>query len=347
MDWNGNTQNWIDSYLKQRKFKVNIGQSYSEEIDVKFSVPQGSIFGPVLYSTYASTPEEIINNINRSNNINDQVGISGGRLHNKKETIINLHGFADDNVMKTSFSITDNNSNELSTISDLEECISKVKEWMNHNRLKMNGEKTEFILYGSRQQLKKSVTNNINVTGEVVDRTHCIKYLDVWLDNTLSLKHHITQKCKTTMWNLQRLKAICPFLTTEGCHTVVRGIVCSHLDYANAVFAGLSDCEISKLQRVQNIAAKFVLNRTWYDSPEQARRELHWLPIRARIQHKVLSLTYKSLNGLAPQYLQDLITLCPVARPGLRSEQSFQWLVIPFTRKTLANRAFSSMAPRW
>ena len=111
----GNTQNWIDSYLRPRKFKVNIGQSYSEEIDVKFSVPQGSIFGPVLYSTYASTLEKIINNINRSNNINDQVGISGGRLHNKKETIINLHGFADDHVMKKSFSITDNNSNELST----------------------------------------------------------------------------------------------------------------------------------------------------------------------------------------------------------------------------------------
>ena len=51
---------------------------------------------------------------------------------------------------------------------------------------------------------------------------------------------------------------------------------------------------------------------------------------------------------MAPQYLQDLITLCPVARPGLRSEQSFLHLVTPFTRrKTLANRAFSSIAPRW
>ena len=149
----GNTLNWIDSYLRPRKFKVNIGQSYSEEIDVKFSVPQGSIFGPVLYSTYASTLEEIINNVNRSNNINDQVDISGERLYNKKETIINLHGFAEDHAMKKSFSITDDNSNELSTISDLEKCISKVKEWMNHNRLKMNGEKTELILYGLRQQL--------------------------------------------------------------------------------------------------------------------------------------------------------------------------------------------------
>ena len=151
----GKTQDWIDSYLRPRKFKVNIGQSYSEEIDVKFSVPQGSIFGPVLYSTYASTLEETINNVNRSNNIYDQVGESGERSYNQKETKLNLHDFADDHLMKKSFSIPDKNSNELKTISDFEECISKVKEWMNHNRLKLNGEKTKFILYGSRQQLKK------------------------------------------------------------------------------------------------------------------------------------------------------------------------------------------------
>ena len=168
------------------------------------------------------------------------------------------------------------------------------------------------------------------------------------MDATLSLKHHITWKCRTTMWNLQKLKTFHPFLTTETCHTVVRGIVCSHLDYANAIFAGLPECEISKLQRVQNIAAKFVLNRIWYDSSEQARRELHWLPIWARIQHKVLSLTYKSLNGMAPQYLLDLISLHPVTRLGLRSEKSFQQLVVPFTkRKTLASRTFSSVAPWW
>ena len=150
------------------------------------------------------------------------------------------------------------------------------------------------------------------------------------------------------MFNLLKLKAICPFLTTEACHAVVRGIVCSHLHYVNAIFAGLPECETSKLQRVQNITAKFVLNRTWYGSSEQARYELHWLPIRARIQHKVLSLMYKSLNGMTPQYLQDLITLGPVARLGLRSEKSFQQLVIPFTkRKTLASKAFSSVASMW
>ena len=57
-------------------------------------------------------------------------------------------------------------------------------------------EKTKFIIYGLRQQLKKCVTNNINVTGEVVDKTDFIKYLGVWLDATLSLKHHIIQNAE-------------------------------------------------------------------------------------------------------------------------------------------------------
>ena len=76
-----NTLDWINSYLRPRKFKVNIGQSYSEEIDVKFSVPQGSIFGPVLYSTYARTLEEMVNNVNRTTYNDDQAGTNGNKLY--------------------------------------------------------------------------------------------------------------------------------------------------------------------------------------------------------------------------------------------------------------------------
>ena len=77
-----NTLGWINSFLRPRNFKVNIGQSYSQEIDVKFSVPQGSIFGQVLYSTYASTLEEMVENVNRTTNNNDKVGTNGEITNN-------------------------------------------------------------------------------------------------------------------------------------------------------------------------------------------------------------------------------------------------------------------------
>ena len=52
----------------------------------------------------------------------------------------------------------------------------------------------------------------------------------------------------------------------DACQTLVFGLVTSHLDYANALYIGLPDCDIAKLQCVQNAAAKLVLNKTKYDS---------------------------------------------------------------------------------
>ena len=141
----------------------------------------------------------MVNNVKRTTNNDDQVGTNGDKLYKQNDVKINLYGFADDHVMKKSLRTTKDNSNKLKTIRDLKTCTSEVKVWMDHNRLKMNKVKTEFIIYGSRQQLKKCVTNNINVTREVVDKTDCIKYLGAWLDATLLLKHHITQKCRIAM----------------------------------------------------------------------------------------------------------------------------------------------------
>ena len=122
-----NMLHWINIYLRPRKFKVNIGKSYSEEIDVKFSVAKGSIFGPVLYSTYASTLKEMVNNVNRTTNNDDQVGTNSDKLYKQNDININLHGFVDGHAMKKSFKITKDNSNELKTIRDLKTCISEVK----------------------------------------------------------------------------------------------------------------------------------------------------------------------------------------------------------------------------
>ena len=64
--------------------------------------------------------------------------------------------------MKKSFRITNDNRNELKAIRDLEMCISEVKVWMDHDRLRLNGEKTEFIIYSSRQLKKCSKQNRLH-----------------------------------------------------------------------------------------------------------------------------------------------------------------------------------------
>ena len=63
-----------------------------------------------------------------------------------------------------------------------------------------------------------------------------------------------------------------------------------------------------------------VLNHSKYDSTTETLRDLHWLPIRAQIQYKILVMVYKCLDNSAPDYLKDLLVHNPITRPGLRSE---------------------------
>ena len=66
-------------------------------------------------------------------------------------------------------------------------------------------------------------------------------------------------------------------------------------------------------------SGKTCIKKSKYDSATQALKELHWLPIKFRIIHKLLTLVYKSLKGSAPKYLQELLQKQQPGRDGLRS----------------------------
>ena len=151
------------------------------------------------------------------------------------------------------------------------------------------------------------------------------------------------------MLNFQKIKIIRPSLTVDAAHTLVSSLVTSHLDYCNAIFSGLPEYLLNHLQKVQNAAAKLVLGMKKHDSVIAALTTLHWLPIRARIDFKILTLVHKCLSGNAPSYLIDMLVPLGVNHEGLRSNNVVKCLLIPRTyRKTFADRAFSVYGPkRW
>ena len=318
---NDKALHWFDSYLRPRKCKVNINSAYSSTRDLNFSVPQGSCAGPVLFSVYASTIRNVVNDN------------------------ISLHGYADDHALKTSFKPGDHNE-ESQSMDRLIKCMDNIKKWMDSNRLKMNASKTEFILLGSRQQLEKCTSGNICIDGATISNLDSIKYLGVTLDKYLTLRQHITNKCKIAMWQIKRIRNIRKMLTKDACQTLVLGLVISHLDYSNALYIGLSKCELKRLQRVQNIASKLVLQAE--DSATRRLKLLHWLPIHLRIKYKVLTMVYKCLHNQAPRYLQELLQLHQTGRSGLRSQSIYLRLKVPFTScVTFAGRSFRAVAPIW
>ena len=198
------------------------------------------------------------------------------------------------------------------------------------------------MVFRSKQHLKKVEVASINVNGDSIPRSEVIKYLGTWMDQYLNFRQHILIKCNVAMINLQRIKAIKKILTVEATETLVHGLVTSQLDYGNAILYGLPKVDIQKLEHVQICVTKIILKKHKYDSSVGALKELHWLPINLRINHKIISLTHNCIHGKAPKYLQDLLTFYKGSRQGLRSANNGITLKQPRTKyKTFANRSFS------
>ena len=134
----------------------------------------------------------------------------------------------------------------------------------------MNDGKAEFIMFESKVQLAKCITNIINIYGTRVQRSEVMKYLRNWLDENLTLMEHVTRKCCTAMLNLLKIKQLRMVLTQDVAHTLVRGFVVSHLDYCNSILAGLPAYRMDLPQWVQNTAAKLVLGCSNYTSVTDA-----------------------------------------------------------------------------
>ena len=126
--------------------------------------------------------------------------------------------------------------------------------------------------------------------------------------------------------------------------TIVHAFVTSRLDYCNVLYSGLPASSTNSLQLVQNAAARILTRTKKFDHISPVLASLHWLPIHARADFKVLLLTYKILHGLAPSYLSGLIT--PYNPPCTLHSQDSGLLVIPRVKKKSAgNRAFSYRSP--
>ena len=90
-------------------------------------------------------------------------------------------------------------------------------------------------------------------------------------------------------------------------------------DYYNSLLFRLPDKQIKKLQRGQNAAARLISYTPWFGHITPVLRTLHWLPIRFRIEFKMLVIIFKSIHGLSPVYISDLTSTKLQSKYCLRS----------------------------
>jgi len=130
-------------------------------------------------------------------------------------------------------------------------------------------------------------------------------------------------------------------ISADTAKTIAYSMVDMRLDYCNSVLYGTSAMNPNKLQRVQNFAASIVTGRFEHAQPLLA--ELHWLPIKHRIQYKIAVRAFKVLTTQQPSYLANIIRFSAASRQ-LRSCRK-NLLHDDRTNLAFADRALSHAAP--
>ena len=122
--------------------------------------------------------------------------------------------------------------------------------------------------------------------------------LGLTIDNNLLLKTHVNNICRSAFCALTNIGKIHRFLDQKTSASLVNALVISRLDHCNSLLIGLPQYELQKLQKVFNTAARIV-TRTRPDAHiTPFFKSLHWLPIEARLQFKILITVFKGLNNL-------------------------------------------------
>ena len=176
-----------------------------------------------------------------------------------------------------------------------------------------------------------------------------VKILEVTLDSHLTCDKHVVDICKACSYHMRALRHIRPCLTDDVAKTIACALVGSRLDYANAVLVGVSDKNIRTLQRTQNNLARIVTRKYERRGDTQSLKNLHWLPIKWRIDYKIAVTTYKLITTGQPQYLCSRIEryshMLTRSLWNVDATHNSLRLVVLATKTVIGTRAFRSAAP--
>ena len=315
----GDALEWFINYLSNRSFKVKVNDRCSESRKLTTGVPQGSVLGPVLFSIYTIELSWIF------------------KLHGVK-----CKFFADDTQF---YLIVDDIIGDQAVIDRL---MADVSKWMQKKKLKLNENKTECILIGTKYNLRKfDNVNSISINKEKILLADKVRDLGVIVDSSLTFDEHINNVVRTANFHLKNIASIRKYLNEDATKLLINSLVISRVDYCNSLYYNLPNYRLRKLQMILNRAARLIVCISPREHITPILINLHWLPVKARVIFKLCVLTYQAVNTGEPLYLKNCLKRYAVG-PGVHtrlSSDDFR-LVEPRAMTTLGTRTFKHCAPR-
>ena len=192
--------------------------------------PQGSILGPLGFIIY-------VNDI--PNSVPD----------------LSFILFADDTSAFTSH-------HDIETLNNIiNNGLSKLSTWFMANKLSLNSNKTNFILFGTRNKTNNASFNiKLSLNGKVINHVNAFKFLCVTVDQNLTWNQHITnmtKKCSSIIGILYKVKR---FLPESALITLYNTLVTSHLTYGITAWSSTNNTNKTKLHIIQKRGLRAVNN---------------------------------------------------------------------------------------
>ncbi len=227
---------------------MEIGEFSSSSVSITCGVPQGSILGPILFSLYL-LPLRFIFESHK----------------------VSYHIYADDTQLY--FPLKSGSD----SVSSLLACLEDIKNWMENNFLQLNQNKTEVILFGPSHLLQ-----NLRPTLGPLEDNICekVKNLGVIFDPELKFDKQINSVVRTSFLQLRGLRKLKSFLSFNDLEVVIHAFISIRLDYCNSLYAGINQFSLSRLQLVQNAAARFLTGTKKREPLTPVLASLHWLPVK-------------------------------------------------------------------
>ena len=317
----GKSLAWVASYFANRSQTVCIRNEQSDPVLMRYSVPQGSVLGPKFYVMYTKPVGAIC--------------AKHGLGH---------HFYADDSQLYFSFNTADRIS-QVDTTDRFKHCLNDIESWMKCNMLKLNADKTEVILFTSKNNEKIISDVPIGVGGTITKPSKYVRNLGVMLDSRMTMEKHVNSVSRSCFMQLRQIGRIRPYLSVDATKSVVNSLVTSRLDYCNALLHGIPKTTLHKLQSVQNTAVRIITKTPRRNHITPLLKELHWLPVQRRIDFKILTVAFKAVHGQSPAYIKGMLNLYKPAR-DLRSGYTMTLIVPKCRTKTYGDRSFVNAAPK-
>lgn len=288
---------WFRSYLYGRRQRIRIDDTYSSWCQLSAGVPQGGVLSPLLFAIFI-------------NSISKQISSP-------------YHLYADDLQVYTQAPIEWLGEAITSTNS----VLGNILEWSKQYGLTVNPTKTQVIVIGSSRMLSQidwSDLPQVTFDSTALEISEVVKNLGVLIDRHLSWGPQLAAISRKTFAAAASLRRLRNFLPTSTKIALAQSLLHPILDYADASFLDLTEDQLNKLERLQNLSIRFIFGLRKFDHISEYRNRLKWLPIRLRRNAHILSLLYNILFlSSSPAYLKERFEfLCLSNSRSLRSSET-------------------------